>query len=126
MFTTPLDLRAHRPNEWVLLNPLVWEGPPFRIVVPARFITDLASVPKIMRGLLNVNGPSRRAGVLHDWLYCLQPCTRAEADAVLKAALRAEGMGWAANLYYAGVRVGGWRYWGRRAHGTMAEDFSRR
>lgn len=104
------------------MRPLLWEGKR-KIEVPAGFVTDLASIPAPLRGLLNVNGKSRRAAVLHDWLYCSQPCTRKEADAILKAALRTEGVQVAAWVYWAGVRLGGWRYW-RKRDGLTREDFA--
>ncbi|CAB4182517.1 Campylobacter phage CGC-2007, Cje0229 [uncultured Caudovirales phage] len=124
MFTTPLDLRANTaPNEWVLLRSLVWHGDR-RIEVPAGFITDLASIPRVFRNVLNVNGASRRAAVLHDWLYCSQPFTRREADRMLKAALLAEGEHpIVAQVYYLGVRIGGSRPWNNRfGQGLKPED----
>src|SRR5690606_27796302 len=74
--------------------------------------TDLASIPRIFRWLLNQNGNSRRPAVLHDYLYRMQPISRAEADAIFRRALEAEGVilpgRW---LYWSGVRMGGWIAW---------------
>lgn len=119
MFTSPLILRVGPPGEWILERTLEWEGRQ-RIVVPAGFITDLASIPRALRGVLEQNGRSRKAAVLHDWLYSSQRIgtrriTRAQADAVFRQALEAEHVGWVArSLYWSGVRVGGWLPWGKR------------
>lgn len=130
VFTSELTLRAYEPNEWVVVQDLRWVellGPaqtPRAIVVPRGFITDLASIPRPLRGVLNVNGRSRRAGVLHDYLYCSQPCTRAEADAIFRRALAAEGINLVGrNTYYGGVRAAGWIYWHKRAAGLGRQDF---
>jgi len=123
MFTTPLDLRAHSPGEWVLLRRLVWDDGERKVVVPRGFITDLASIPGPLKGVLDVNGKSRRAAVLHDFLYCWQPFTRREVDRMFKAALRKEGVGaLVASIYYTGVRIGGGRYWGSRWGQGLATD----
>ncbi len=130
MFRSPLDLRGFdpskpqgiEPDEWVVLGPLVWDDGD-EITVPRGFITDLASVPRALRALpgLNPNGPSRAAGVLHDYLYCAHTLdTREAADALFRKALRSLGVGpVTARVYWLGVRAGGWLYWNkRRQHGT--------
>lgn len=143
MFVTPLQVEATaEPGEWRVLTPLVWTFKPLgvlmtpevaeyfppNIVVPANFVTDLASVPKPLRPFLDPTGPSRRAAVMHDWLYCSQnrhDYTRGEADQLFAHALRAEGVSAVArSLYYRGVRVGGGLYWKKRSGGLNAEDFA--
>ena len=134
MFTTPLRIEAQdTPGEWKLIYPLVWaiDGDGYRmpdIEVPAGFVTDLASVPKLLRGLLDPTDPSRRPAVLHDWLYCSQnkhDYTRQQADALFRVALRADGSSAvAAFIYHAGVRAGGWRYWKKRSGGLTIGDFA--
>jgi hypothetical protein len=108
MFLTPLRLEASEPGLWVLLSPLIWDGEK-RYEVPAGFVTDLASIPRAFRWLLQQNGGSRRAAVLHDYLYRNHLTTRAEADALFRKALKAEGVNPVGGfLYWAGVRIGGW------------------
>lgn len=126
MFLTDLSLTAHRPNEWVLNNPLIWfDRINGRIKVPPGFITDLASIPRALRGVLNVNGRSRKAAVVHDWLYCSRKLTRKQADDLFYRALRAEGVSTVlARVYWSGVRAGGWVYYNKRADGlNHKEDF---
>lgn len=120
MFVTPLDVRAVHSGYWRLLADLVWEGKE-RIVVPAGFVTDLASIPPGLRGVLLQNGRSRRGAVLHDFLYATQQRSRLMADLTFREALRAEGVPRRAqSLYYAGVRMGGkkvWQEYARRGAG---------
>lgn len=120
MFTTPLDLRAQLPGRWVLLRDLIWHDEQ-RITVPAGFVTDLASIPRPFRGVLNQNGNSRRPAVLHDWLYSTQTLSRAAADGIFRTALIAEGMGRiGATVYWAGVRAGGWVAWGGKSRAAQS------
>ena len=81
-FQTPLDLRAYQPGEWLLLSPLEYRSDSHGhgFTVPKNFITDLASIPRVLRGVFDQNGVSRPAAVLHDYLYCARLTTRAEAD----------------------------------------------
>lgn len=125
-FLKPLDLRAYRPGEWVVLSVLIYVAlNALRYTVPRGFITDLASIPRLLRGLYSQTGLSRRAAVLHDYLYCLQCTTRAEADALFLEALAAEGVGWFTRYsMFLAVRSGGWVYWNRRAENCIdAGDF---
>lgn len=112
MFLTPLVLKAAPAGLWVLDRDLVWEDAGSQIRVPRGFITDLASLPPSLQSLLKRNGNSRRAAVLHDFLYRNQPVPRREADAILRRALLAEGVPRrGALIFWAGVRIGGRRAW---------------
>ena len=127
MFVTPLDLRAYRPDEWVVLAPLRWESGGVVVTTPRGFITDLASIPRSLRGVLSVTGRSRKAAVTHDWGYCSQGMSRAETDELFRRCLISEGVSPAvARIYWAGVRCAGLMYWNRRASGVSAEDFAMR
>ncbi len=130
-FLSNLDLREYRPNEWVLIADLCYRGTPLkRIEVPRGFITDLASIPQAFRNVFNVNGRSRKAAVLHDYLYCTQglhgALTRELCDAVFLDALADCGVDLVQRrLMWAGVRAGGWVYWRKRADGLRIEyDFA--
>lgn len=125
MFLNDLELRATDPGEWVLLSPLRWSGEEWNIIVPDGFITDLASIPKVFRGVFDQNGASRRSAVLHDWLYCSQICSRRTADYLFLCAMKADGVGFVTRrLMYTAVRAGGWRYYGQReGMGLQNEDF---
>lgn len=129
MFYTELDLIAQpQPDLWRLNAPLVWCDPQFGpLEVPAGFITDLASIPRLFRNLpfLDPNGISRRPATMHDWLYG-SPEGRARgkqfADDFLRAALRAEGASASvAQTFYLAVHWGGQSSWD--LDGRQLRDF---
>lgn len=145
-FLTPLDTRAYKAGEFVLLSDFVvefdmgWFDGWLRLTVPRGYITDFASVPKLVQLLpgFDVNGDSRDAAVLHDFAYSSQgrlavalkfygtqriELTRDQCDQLLVGGLVASGIPrWQANLFYAGVRTGGWWYWRKRRTG-IKHDF---
>lgn len=124
MFKSRLRLEATEPGEWALIRDMEWDGAGFRVIVPKGFITDLASIPRIFRAMFDRNGLSRRPAVLHDWLYCSQKYSRSTADWLFLQALKAEGVGLLTRqAMYAGVRAGGWIYYGRRKDGLNHDDF---
>jgi hypothetical protein len=104
---TPLAVAKVGKNAYLLREPLVMsfkDGAP-AIVVPAGFITELASVPKRLQWWnAKTAAASIAPAMIHDYLYWTQPCTRDEADAVLHAAMRAAGRDAAkANAVYQAV-----------------------
>lgn len=105
------------PGEWVLRKNLAFiTANGRRFVAPRGFITDLASIPKLLRNVIDVNGKHRRAAVLHDYLYVTQQVTRAEADALFLEAMEVLEVGKPTRLVmWAAVRAGGWIYWNKRA-----------
>lgn len=115
MFATDLKLKALPGERWELLEPLVWEEGFSSCTVPAGFVTDLASIPRIFQWLphFGVNGRSRRPAVLHDYLYSLMRIgafTKAEADATFGRALKAEGLNRVTcSIYYRAVHHFGGR-----------------
>lgn len=129
MFTNEPDLLIlPQPDLWALRAPLRWAAPDLTLTIPAGFVTDLASIPHLLRNLLDVDGRSRCPAILHDWLYTCQRTTRAFADQQLRKALVAYGETQAtAAVYWAGVRIGGWRPWDerlRRGGGIRPDDFA--
>lgn len=128
MFVEEPALRpAREPNEWVIVQEGRWRSPETEFVVPVGWITDLASVPKFLRPVLNRNGRSRYPAICHDWLYNTQKESRAFADRVFLHALIAYDMpAWQARIYWAGVRAGGWAPWRarlKRGGGLRPDDF---
>jgi hypothetical protein len=98
------------------------------ITVPAGMTTDLASIPRLVSGILPPDGPWLAAAMVHDELYATRgtanwhgyagrtraaPYTRAEADDILLEAMQALGVsGWQAWAIHTGVRAGGSAGWG--------------
>ncbi|PYF95624.1 Protein of unknown function [Georgenia satyanarayanai] len=93
-----------------------WTRAAVEHVVPAGFVTDLASVPTVLWGVIASYGRQTLPAVLHDMLYAAARDARAtrarrlrrEADTLFRATLRATGAGpvrqW---LMWAGVRTFG-------------------
>ena len=122
-FQNYLDLReAHPPDEWILLTPLVYVTVAGEMItVPRGFITDLASIPQALRGVIDTNGVSRSPAVLHDYLYCIQDRPREQCDDLMIEALRSRGASrLECDVIYFGIRLGGSVGWDNRAgHGLV-------
>lgn len=128
MFLTRANVEDDpEPDIWVVMSPLIWVDPTFgRLIVPAGFRTDLASIPRLLRNLpfLDPNGPSRRPAIAHDWLYAWRGWGKDKADEFLRAALLAEGAYTAtAAAYYYAVHWGGSEAWESDAGALESRDF---
>lgn len=125
-FLTRLEVREHLPGEWVLTSLLQYRSAAGDLYgVPRGFVTDLASLPAVARIFIDRNGASRRAAVLHDWLYCLNAGERKDADDLFLEAMSVSGVGWLQRwTMYSAVRAAGWVYWNRRHLGLeVGRDF---
>jgi hypothetical protein len=116
-FLTDLDARLISdgpPSIWSLLAPLIFLSDDFgAIIAPVGIETDFASVPRLPVMFLLAGGTCDKAAVIHDYLYSeSSDLSRADADRVLKEASLATGApAWRANMLYAGVRVGGSKFY---------------
>ena len=121
-FLGPLDLRLYGKGKWITLASFSYESAqyPKPILVPADFVSDLASVPRAPFAYLLTAERAPAPAVLHDWLYQHPQWTdRGLADAIfLEAAgvsqpeLGIEGeAGIIRYLMYGGLWVGGWKAW---------------
>lgn len=115
-FTTQLEVELVDPDAasgrgtWRLVSPLVYQSDVAKITitVPAGFVTDFASVPRIPIAFLLTGDTGSEPAVVHDYLYSTGMLLRSTCDLVLKEACLATGMPlWRAWMIYAGVRVGG-------------------
>lgn len=117
---------------WGVEQPLTYQtsiGGLAKITVPAGFVTDLASIPRMASPVLPPDGPWTKAAVIHDALYYCRggqntwhgrriisrarPYTRAEADDILREAMADRGVDTLRrNIIWAAVRAGGRRGWG--------------
>jgi hypothetical protein len=83
-----------------------------RVVVPAGFVTDFASIPRALWAILPPVGRYGLAAVIHDRLYRLGVTSRGDADRVLLEAMQVCGVSWIVRrLIYVGVRMGGASAW---------------
>lgn len=109
-------LRVERLGEgsWRLLEDLGYDqNTPFsaEVIVPAGFVTDFASVPRLPLAYLLAGGVGDPAAVVHDYLYREIPhsVSRAQADEVFYQALLVCGVAkWRAYVMWAAVRCCGW------------------
>lgn len=91
-----------------LLAPFLAEVDGERLEVPAGFVCDLASVPRVPLLYLIAGGKMKKASVFHDWLYRAAEYPRAWCDEAFAALGRATGVAaWRRGLMWAGVRLGG-------------------
>lgn len=117
---------------WALQRPMTYiSGHPQaeRIVVPAGFVTDLASIPRLVWSIYPPDGPWVKAAVVHDFLYDTQgdgcwwrtcgvernpPYSRREADRILLEGMADRGIGWLErHVIWLAVRLGGYAGWHR-------------
>ena len=74
-FTTPLELDYIDGSHWRLTSAFDYhvgeESSREVIEVPKGFITDFASVPRILWNILPPTGPYGKAAVIHDYLYVM-------------------------------------------------------
>ena len=86
----------------------------FLISVPAGFVTDFASVPRILWWLLPPWGRYGKAAVIHDWLYKSKPWSRRRCDSIFLEGMKVLGVSWATRTtMYGAVRAFGWLPWGK-------------
>jgi hypothetical protein len=108
-------------GQWQLIADLVYQSDVagMTFTVPAGFVTNFASVPRLPIVYELAGDTSSKAATIHDFLYTTHPVTRAVADAVLREASAVTDVPlWRRQLMWAGVRVFGWTHWGTAATST--------
>lgn len=81
------------------------------VTVPAGFVTDGASVPRVFWNILQPFGEYFEAAIIHDYLYSPRNrfITRERADAIFLEAMKEVGVGWLTRrTIYRAVRLFGW------------------
>ena len=103
-------LRVGDSGQWVLEHKLTYVTESGEVIeVPAGFVTDLASIPRMLHWMIPVNGRHRSAAIVHDYLYTIRDRSSAEADAIFLEAMKESGVRWTQRqAMYLGVRMGGW------------------
>lgn len=112
-FATDLIVREITDEKWQLTQELVYYSNLLDCIkVPAGFVTDFASVPRLPLAFLVAGDTAHSAAVVHDYLYTTKPCTKAEADKVFLEAMLASGVAyWRSYLMYEMVALFGWKAW---------------
>ncbi|MBW1321839.1 DUF1353 domain-containing protein, partial [Escherichia coli] len=107
-FTTPAVLEMLDDYRWRLVEPFeFWltDNPVDVIAVPAGYVTDLASVPRILWSVFPPHGRYAKAAIIHDWLYDNALRTKHEADKIFLDAMCVLGVPrWRRMLMYCAVR----------------------
>lgn len=134
------SIRAGR-SLWALQRPMSYfagAGRDEEIVVPAGFVTDLASIPRLVWSFYPPDGPWVKAAIVHDFLYDTQgdgrwhskigvsrekPYSRAESDDILLEGMVERDVGrWERFVIWASVRLGGQRGWDRAGELRAARE----
>lgn len=120
--TASLRRNKRKPGTFILLETFLFvtvSG--FSVLVPQGFVTDLASIPRVLRLFIQVNGRHSDAAIIHDWLYYKRghigpwTLTRKQCDDIFLEAMLESGVPkWKAWTMWSGVRVGGWAAWGSK------------
>jgi len=87
-----------------------------KVEVPAGFITDFASVPKIFWSVLPRDGVYVYPAIIHDYMYWMQDTVREVADDTLREGMQDFKVDTVSiNAIYWGVRAGGGAAWAGNA-----------
>jgi hypothetical protein len=116
----PPTVKAFNDNkDWMLVEDVVYKigNTTDQIVVPAGFVTDFATIPKVLGRIFALSPHDRysRAAIVHDFLYWAKPCSRLQSDNILMIAMTESGVETSvANDVYNGVTSpGGEVAWNR-------------
>ena len=87
-FESKLVAQHEKDFEWLLVEPLKYQGNTEPFVVPVDFKTDFASVPAIFQWLIPRTGRYTSAAVLHDYLWRTpSEASLADADGIFRRAM---------------------------------------
>lgn len=118
-FLTPLVLRHMGGRKYCVEQDFAYVTRAGRILtVPAGFVTDGGSVPRLLWSLYPPFGSDcDEAYVLHDYAYAhvdTWGLSRGEADALMREVMEVKGFRQSGRFtVWAGVRLGGWLTWRR-------------
>lgn len=102
---TPFPKRKHW-KVWVLNEDMKLRN----LTVPAGFMTDFASIPRVFRSLFSSSSaPWQRAAVLHDYMYSSTTFSRKYCDRSYLYQSRMDGTSeFASTTQYVALRLFGW------------------
>ncbi|RRD23875.1 DUF1353 domain-containing protein [Fusobacterium canifelinum] len=90
---TELLVKDLRNGKFELFSDYVYKTKEYLIKVPKGFVTDYASIPKLLRAIILPYGKHSGASVVHDWLYssnCNLEISREQADKIFLEVLKEE------------------------------------
>lgn len=97
-------------------------------IVPVGFESDGFSTPQFLWATISpaVDPRTLAGAITHDYIYRVQPhgWTRADADAMLYAFVRRDGLNWyRAQKAHIGLTLFGWVAWNKAAKELAANEF---
>jgi hypothetical protein len=111
-FRTKLVVEVSEDSgKFALVTPLIYHSDMLdsNVIVPAKFETDFASIPRIFHSFVEVNGKHRAAAVVHDYLCVYREqemVSQRQADKVFLEAMEVLGVRWSQRrVLYMAVRV---------------------
>ena len=93
MEMTKLLVKDLMNGKFELFSDYVYKTKEYLIKVPKSFVTDYASIPKLLRAIVLPYGKHSGASVVHDWLYssnCDLDISREKADRIFLEILKEE------------------------------------
>ena len=84
------------------------------ITAPREFVADGAPIPRIFWRIIGSPfvGLYRDASIIHDYLYRVQTCSRAEADLIFLEGMKTSGVNiFKRHAMHRALRIGGWMAW---------------
>lgn len=110
-FTTPAILEMLEHYRWRVYEPFEFylsDDNSDVIEVPAGFVTDLATIPRIFWTILPPDGKYAKAAIIHDWMYDNALRTKKEADLIFLDGMTVLGvLKWKRTIMYWAVRLYG-------------------
>jgi len=101
-----------RGNKWEVDEEYRTEVLGETIVIPQGFVSDLASVPRILWLFISPFGRYTEGAVVHDYLYLRSDFSRKECDDIFLELMRRNRTNeFTAQLIYRAVRYFGWLYY---------------
>ncbi|EEM9454573.1 DUF1353 domain-containing protein [Salmonella enterica] len=116
-FTTPAILEMLGHYEWRVHEPFAFylsNDNSDVIEVPAGFVTDLATIPRVFWSLMPPDGKYAKAAIIHDYLYDNALRTKREADRIFLDGMTVLGVPrWKRMIMYYAVRLFGQGMYGK-------------
>ncbi|EDX2760096.1 DUF1353 domain-containing protein [Salmonella enterica subsp. enterica serovar Braenderup] len=110
-FTTPAILEMLGHYNWRVHEPFAFylsDDESDVIEVPAGFVTDLATVPRVFWSVMPPDGKYAKAAIIHDYLYDNALRTKKEADLIFLDGMAVLGVPkWKRIVMYLAVRIFG-------------------
>lgn len=79
-------------KRWELRKPVEYRGARESFVVPPGFVTDFASIPRLVVWLIPRYGLYTRSAILHDFLWRTNAVSRPDADGLFRRSMRELGV----------------------------------